>query len=501
MLARSCLSSDRDPHTHREHGRQRKNYILPATKLDTTENILNPSMPRNKQFRPDREPLSHHSDLALPRENVSGPFLFLNPTLAYFTPSNRVRSRRRSSHTTLPVQAQLPPSLEKHTDAHRPPPPPPTYTSGTTQTETPPVEHIWRSRDNRKGRHALRVDYNAPSKGIPLIAPRPTTAIKAIAEGILRMFTTAPIWDVSWLVAFTFVLGSMIWILNSFFVWLPLVAPSTEFAGEVLQGGGITGFLGATVFEFGSVLLLLEAVNDHQTGCFGWALETELNRTPPHVPGDTTPPTVTSLKPQSEKCTHHHVNRRNLIGETAHSHASNWMDFSNGYTTTSPSGSRSFRWLPSWNELKTHYIYELGFLASVIQFIAATIFWVAGFTGLPGILNHLSQAVTNGIYWVPQIMGGVGFIASGLLFTLETQEKWYKPAFHVLGWYIGAWNFIGGIGFTLCGALGPASRNSGVDYQATLATFWGSWAFMIGSTLQWYESLQKYPVERKRGSR
>jgi hypothetical protein len=31
-------------------------------------------------------------------------------------------------------------------------------------------------------------------------------------------------------------------------------------------------------------------------------------------------------------------------------------------------------------------------------------------------------------------LAAFGFILSGLLFTLETQEKWYKPAFHVLGW-------------------------------------------------------------------
>ena len=35
----------------------------------------------------------------------------------------------------------------------------------------------------------------------------------------------------------------------------------------------------------------------------------------------------------------------------------------------------------------------------------------------------------------------------------------------------------------------------GAQYEASLATFWGSWAFLIGSAIQWYESLDKYPVE------
>ncbi len=53
---------------------------------------------------------------------------------------------------------------------------------------------------------------------------------------------------------------------------------------------------------------------------------------------------------------------------------------------------------------------------------------------------------------------------------------------------------IGALGFTLCGALGPAYDNSGAQYEASLATFWGSWAFLIGSLIQWYESLDKHPV-------
>ena len=53
---------------------------------------------------------------------------------------------------------------------------------------------------------------------------------------------------------------------------------------------------------------------------------------------------------------------------------------------------------------------------------------------------------------------------------------------------------IGAVGFTLCGALGTAYDNSGAQYEASLATFWGSWAFLIGSLIQWYESLDKHPV-------
>jgi hypothetical protein len=75
-------------------------------------------------------------------------------------------------------------------------------------------------------------------------------------------------------------------------------------------------------------------------------------------------------------------------------------------------------------EFRTHYLHEIGFWASFVQLIGATIFWIAGFTGLPGIINHMSQAVTNGVFWVLQIIGGSCFLLSGLLSAVETQPKW-----------------------------------------------------------------------------
>ncbi|KAJ5770942.1 uncharacterized protein N7511_002993 [Penicillium nucicola] len=424
-------------------------------------------MSRHSHFQSGREPLQDQSDLELRRSHVSGPVHFLNPTWAHYTVT-------RQPQTKAPAPGEAQPH--------------------------PPIEHLWRSRDNRKGRHALRVDTKAIPQETGYTAPPVTHSTSAISKGILRMLTSVPYWDVSYLVAITFTIGSMIWIINAFFVWLPLEDPQTTFSGETLTGGGVSAFIGATVFEIGSVLLLLEAINANQTGCFGWALESVLSKTTSEEDeGHAHTPASTKIMPTIQECRHHHANRRSLFfAKHAHPSDSRHEDLADypGYVTSSPDG-RSFRWVPSLSELRSHYFHELGFLASLIQFLAASIFWIAGLTGLPGIYNHMSQGVADGVYWVPQIVGGMGFILSGLLFTLETQSKWYRPAWHVLGWHIGVWNFIGGIGFTLCGALGPASMHSGVEYQATLATFWGSWAFMIGSTIQWYESLQKHPVERK----
>jgi hypothetical protein len=198
-----------------------------------------------------------------------------------------------------------------------------------------------------------------------------------------------------------------------------------------------------------------------------------------------------TLMPSKSHCTHHHANKHNLVGNSSKlasgpspKHAHN-------------SSARSWVWWPSNEELRTHYLHSLGFLASLAQLFGATVFWISGLTALPGIYNHMSRPITIIFYWTPQVVGGLGFIVSGTLFMVETQSKWWKPAPKTLGWWIGVWNLIGGIGFTICPAFGY-DESSWAQFQACVSTFWGSWAFLIGSVIQWYESLEKFPVEVKR---
>ncbi|KAH8670914.1 hypothetical protein BX600DRAFT_457812 [Xylariales sp. PMI_506] len=213
---------------------------------------------------------------------------------------------------------------------------------------------------------------------------------------------------------------------------------------------------------------MLEAVNENRTHCFGWALEEALES---HS---------ILLRPDPEACSHSHQHKQGF--------------FVRAVDENGEESKRVWEWWPSWYELKTHYFKEIGFLACFSQFLGATVFWICGFTGLPPIYNVLSVPAANGIFWLPQVVGGCGFIVSSWLFMLETQPNWYTPALKVLGWHIGFWNLIGALGFTLCGALGFAIDNPAVAYASPLATFIGSWAFLIGSAFQWYESLDKYPI-------
>jgi len=83
-------------------------------------------------------------------------------------------------------------------------------------------------------------------------------------------------------------------------------------------------------------------------------------------------------------------------------------------------------------------------------------------------------------------------LTTSLLFMLETQSGWYRiRPFRSLGWHVGFWNVVGSVGFTICGAFGIASAHEWAAFQSGCSTFWGSWAFLIGSICQWIECLNR----------
>ncbi|KAJ6616516.1 hypothetical protein B0H10DRAFT_1397839 [Mycena sp. CBHHK59/15] len=250
-------------------------------------------------------------------------------------------------------------------------------------------------------------------------------------------------WNVSWWVSILFTLGSIVWVVNGFIVFLPFVNTHVE---EDDIGGGWSAWVGATIFEFGAICGLWEAWNRGDTADFGWGVKMLL-----HADASESTP---------------------------------------GSAAEKPSTAPQKKWM--WFSTDGKYFHELGFVAAFVQYWAATIFWISGFTGLPTIQESImpKTGLIDGVFWTPQVIGGTGFIISSAIMMIETQKKWYIPAPTSLGWHIGFWNLVGGIGFMLCGALGYASNNSTkIALQSSCSTFWGGWAFLIGSVIQWYESV------------
>lgn len=327
------------------------------------------------------------------------------------------------------------------------------------------VQYLYRSRDNRKGRHVLL---------LPEDDPRRPSAARRVFRGIWRMATVFAWWDISWWVAMLFSVGSAIFMVCALFYWLPIAYPETEFSNESSTGGGVASFVGATLFQIGAILLIFESVNENQTGCFGWAVEELFEGHNAAAAGGG------KVRKAPERCEH------------VHQRASNRAD--GVEVGRSPAQQeRKWQWWPSWKELKGHYIHEIGFVSNVTLSLGATIFYVTGIMSLPGVYDQLSQAVLWYVYWLTYLIGGILFVVASAGYMLETQKRWWQPAWGVIGWHIGLWNMIGSIGWTLSAAFGYCSAGW-CEYQSDLSLLWASFAFLVGSLLLWYEALDKYPI-------
>ncbi|THH13899.1 hypothetical protein EUX98_g9670 [Antrodiella citrinella] len=228
---------------------------------------------------------------------------------------------------------------------------------------------------------------------------------------------------------------------NGFVLFLPLV----DIGGDHASAASWWAFVGGTLFEIGSYLMLVESLNTGHDQLFGPALWGIVSRA--------------SLNPSSSD-----------------------------ETLTPEKGTPKFRWI-GWGSPR-----DLGYLACTIQMFAASIFWVSTITGIPGVIPNLPTtpptAISDVFFWTPQVIGGIGFIVSSVLLMLEVQKKWWLPNLTSIGWHIAFWNVLGAFGFTLCGALGYGSvASTKVDYQSVLSTFWGSFGFEIGSVIQLWETL------------
>lgn len=121
--------------------------------------------------------------------------------------------------------------------------------------------------------------------------------------------------------------------------------------------------------------------------------------------------------------------------------------------------------------------------------LGATVFYLCGILALPGI--HLSAQAKWGAYYLPYLVGGILFALASVLYVLETQPNWYTPQPCKMGWHVGVFNLLGGVGWTLAAAFGYCDVHW-CRYQSELALIWASIAFTFGSALQWYEALDKY---------
>lgn len=133
-------------------------------------------MKRSSIFGEYRSPL-RNDERFQESDTPSGPIRFLNPT--------------------------------KHCLIHAPHHPPEEGREGTIPSES--LTFRWSSRNNRKGRHQLEyTPAHEPKQEATYLCPKSTASPRQVLTVIIRMVTNYPVWDISWLVAYIFTLGSIV---------------------------------------------------------------------------------------------------------------------------------------------------------------------------------------------------------------------------------------------------------------------------------------------------
>jgi hypothetical protein len=139
---------------------------------------------RAATFVEDRLPLRANDQLKHIISRTGGPIGFLNPTRTRFEPLCEGSESEQNEDT----------DHEEPADA---------------------VQFKWTSRNNRKGRHQLEFIPAADPQRARYLVPERTSSPREILKNISRMFTHYPYWDISWVVAYIFTWGSIVWVINA----------------------------------------------------------------------------------------------------------------------------------------------------------------------------------------------------------------------------------------------------------------------------------------------
>eukprot|EP00834_Sanchytrium_tribonematis_P007326 NODE_648_length_5041_cov_0.519021.p2 type:complete len:291 gc:universal NODE_648_length_5041_cov_0.519021:3929-4801(+) len=136
-----------------------------------------------------------------------------------------------------------------------------------------------------------------------------------------------------------------------------------------------------------------------------------------------------------------------------------------------------------WRWVGNGDMHELGYAASVLQFIGTIVF---GIGPIVGILQVENEIILYLLYWLPQVIGALFLILSSFCIMFEVQDTWWHIKLTSLGWYIGFFNILGSVGFFISGFIGFFTMDG-----VALTSYLGSWFFLIGSLLQFFEIIYK----------
>ncbi len=293
---------------------------------------------------------------------------------------------------------------------------------------------VYHSRAHRKNRHPKIVQDDKIT-----IAPNKPTLWNGRSD----------LGNISWHVAVWFCLGSICWIVNGQYA---LMQSSSQ---HVVNAIGWSGFAGGTCFWIGAYLAVVESLNLNTNLLYGAEVERVFG----------------TIK-------EHYLSRYHGNDQTRELYCH--KDVAGGTVCRNP-----WRWVG--------YSPTIGFFASFIQFIGATLFQIAVICGIPGVIGGDQWQLQQVFIWTMQTVGSLCFIFSSWIQMIEEQDNLWKPKFGRIGWQSGFWNLVGSWGFLLSAVFGYLANWEGrgpVCCQlggTAVSTYWGSWGFMIASLALYYE--------------
>lgn len=264
-----------------------------------------------------------------------------------------------------------------------------------------------------------------------------------VREQLKVMASVYPYRDANWIIAILFVIGSISFTINGFFGLLPLVAPLTAFPTEATLAAPVTNAIGATLFVTAGILTM-PAIWNTANG------------------------TIEPVSPSSSS-------KFEADEEQTKAYQPAMLS------------SPSWVWLPSWSILKDA-LKTTPFQSGLMQLVAGSILTTSVVFGFPGVLAPDDLLGLSTFVFTPLLIGGGIFTISNIMLLLFVQERWYKPRFGIAAWQASLWNVIASILFAITGVL----FLGGDTLAGSVASFIGSWAFLIGSVIQWYDMMAFY---------
>ena len=331
--------------------------------------------------------------------------------------------------------------------------------------------------------------------------PKQDTGAQIVVPPVPKIFFL-DIKNISWWVAVIFCLGTVCWVLaGHIFMWPFPNATAAKYTIGYVELAGIL------LFDFGCYLLILEALNEDVDICCGAKVCQIANKGVSNIPSEA--PTAEEwhldadllkqgllCKRSREEYVYSYVDSEERFTKRKASKLYAYVKNDSSMVDadeTVQKQCRPWRWW-GWD------FHNVGFTAAFLLGFGCVIFSIAVITAIPGVVDDDQWQVQQALIWAPQTVGSVCFVLSGLLFTLEEQDVWYKPGLNRIGWYASFANLIGGIGFLISSIFGYLANWNGngevccQHWGTAFNAFYGNWSFMVGSLILLLEVENKDPV-------